>query len=132
MIVDLFRALQAGKELANAETWKKAQLWTANLAILLGAAVSIAASLGYPIPLTADQITTLVSAVAVLVGVFNSYVTVASTTRLGVQPGAGPDDTGTPDRGGHAAVPRGPEQWLRELDDRAARELPDLDRFRLS
>lgn len=132
MIVDLFRALQAGKELANAETWKKAQLWTANLTILLGAAVSIAASLGYPTPLTPDQITTLVSAVAVLVGVFNSYVTVASTTRLGVQPGAGPDDTGTPDRGGHAEIPRGPEQWLRELDDRAARELPDLDRFRLS
>lgn len=132
MIVDLFRALQAGKELANAETWKKAQLWTANLTVLLGAAVSIAAAMGYPIPLTTDQITTLVSAVSVLVGVFNSYITVASTTRLGVHPGAGPDDTGTADGGGHAEIPRGPEQWLRELDDRAACELPDLDRFRLS
>ena len=42
MLIDLFRALQAGKELANAATWKKSQLWTSNLTILLGCAVSIA------------------------------------------------------------------------------------------
>lgn len=131
MWIDLFRALRAGEELTHAETWKTAQLWTANLTVLLGAAVSIAGALGYPIPLTGEQITTLVSAGAVLVGLFNAYVTVASTTRLGLPPGAGPDDPGAADRGGHPEVPRRPEQWLRELDDRAARELPDLKRFRL-
>lgn len=130
MLVDLYRALQAGKELRNAATWKNAQLWTANLTILLSAGVGIAAAMGYPIPLTGEQVATLVSAVGVLVGLFNSYVTVASTTRLGVPPGAGPDDTGTADRGGQPEVPRRPEEWLRGLDDRAARELPDLARFR--
>lgn len=130
MLIDLFRALQAGKELTHAATWKTSQLWMSNLTILLSAGVGIAAALGYPIPLTGDQITTLVSAVAVLVGLFNSYVTVASTSKLGLPPGAGPDDPGTADRGGYAAAPGRPEEWLRGLDDRAARELPDLNRFR--
>ena len=121
MLVDLFRALQAGKELANAATWKKSQLWTANLTIVLGAAVSIAASLGYPIPLDGEQITTLVSAVAVLVGVFNSYVTVATTPRLGVSPGPGADDPGSADRGGYRTLSRSPAAWLSELDDRTPR-----------
>lgn len=127
MIIDLFRALQAGKELANAETWKKAQLWTASLTALLGAAVSIASALGYPIPLSGEQITTLVSAVAVLVGVFNSYVTVASTTRLGVPARDGPDDPGTTDRGRYPAPSRSPAAWLSELDDRAPAGMSDLD-----
>ena len=131
MIIDLFRALQAGKELTSATTWKTAQLWMANLTILLSAGGGIAAALGYPIPLSGDQITTLVSAVAVLVGLFNSYTTVATTTRLGVSPGAGPGDPEPADRGGHPEVPRRPEEWLRGLDDRAARELPDLAEFRV-
>lgn len=126
MIIDLFRALQAGKELANAATWKKAQLWTSNLTILLGAAVSIAAAAGHPLPLGPEQITTLVSALAVLVGLFNSYVTVASTKKLGVPPGPGADDPGGADRGGHAAVSRRPGEWLRELDDRAPPALHDV------
>jgi len=130
MIIDLFRALQAGKELSNATTWKTAQLLASNLTILLSAGVGIAAALGHPVPLSGEQITTLVSALAVLVGLFNSYTTVATTTRLGVSPGAGPDDPGTADRGGQPEVPRRPEEWLRGLDDRAARELPDLARFR--
>jgi hypothetical protein len=46
MIIDMFRAMQAGKELANAKTWKRAQLWTSNLAILLGAAGRAARDLG--------------------------------------------------------------------------------------
>lgn len=131
MIIDLFRALRAGQELTHAETWKRAQLWTAHLTILLGAGVSIAAALGHPIPLDSGQIDTLVSAVAVLVGLFNAYVTVASTPRLGVPPGAGPGDPGPADRGGQPEVPRRPEEWLRGLDDRAARELPDLAGFRM-
>ena len=128
MLIDLFRALQAGKELANAATWKKSQLWTSNLTILLGCAVSIAAAAGHPLPLTGDQITTLVSGLAVLVGLFNSYVTVASTAKLGLPPGPGADDTGTADGGRHTEVPRRPGEWLRELDDRTPPELHDVDR----
>lgn len=127
MIIDLFRALQAGKELANAETWKKAQLWTANLTILLGAAVSIASALGYPIPLSGEQITTLVSALAVLVGVFNSYTTVATTRRIGLPAGSEADPAGVPDGSTKRPVHNDYGQWIRELDDRDIPALHDVE-----
>lgn len=123
MIIDLFRAMQAGEALANAKTWKQAQLWTSNLTILLSAAVSIAAAFGHPVPLTPEQITTVVSALAVLVGVFQSYVTVATTEKLGVRPAAEPDDPGIPDTSRRATVPGA---WLRELDDRFIDDVPIL------
>ena len=126
MIIDVFRAFQAGKELARAETWKRAQVWTINLTILLGSGVSIAAALGHPVPLTPDQITTVVSAVAVLVGLFNSYVTVATTTRLGVPPRPDGDDPGTDERSPGAAVPGGPEDFFRTLDDRLQDDVRDV------
>lgn len=123
MLIDAFRALQAGKELANAKTWKQVQLLTANLTILLGAAVSIAGAMGHPIPLTGEQITTLVSALAVLVGLFNSYTTVATTERIGVQPAADSVDAGTADTARHTSVPG---QWIQDLDDRYLDDLPVL------
>lgn len=123
MLIDAFRALQAGKELANAKTWKQVQLWTSHLTVLLGAAVSIAGAMGYPIPLTGEQITTLVSAIAVLVGLFNSFTTVATTERMGVQPAADSNNAGAADAARHASVPG---QWLRDLDDRYIDDVPVL------
>lgn len=126
MVIDLFRALQAGKELANAENWKRAQVWTSNLTILLGCGVSIAAALGHPIPLTPDQITTVVSAVAVLVGLFNSYTTVATTTRLGVPTRTDGDLPGTAERSADGDVHGGPEDFFRALDDRVPPDVRDV------
>lgn len=126
MIIDAFRALEAGKELANAATWKNVQLWTNNVTVLLGAAVSLAAAFGYPIPLTGEQIATLVSGLSVLVGVFNAYATVATTTRLGLSPRSGGDDPGIPDGSGRGQVQRGPAEWLLDLDDRAAGGMRDM------
>jgi hypothetical protein len=128
MLIDLLRALQAGKELANAKTWKKAQVWTSNLTILLGAAVSIAAAYGYAIPLGPDQITTLVSAAAVLLGLFNSYTTVATTERLGVPPRPDPVDPGTADPGGYASATGSSDAglWFNRLDDRGFDDVPIL------
>ena len=127
MMIDLFRALQAGKELANAETWKRVQVWTSHLTILLGAGVSIASAMGYPIPLTPDQITTLVSAVAVLVGVFNAYTTVSTTSRIGLSAGSEADPAGVPDGSRQRTVHSGYSQWIRELDDRDLPALRDVD-----
>lgn len=128
MLIDAFRALQAGKELARAETWKRAQVWTGHLTVLLGAGASIAASLGYPVNLTPEQITTLVSAVAIVVGLFNSYATVATTSRIGLPAGGEDDPPGISDRGGHRTVHNGFGQWITELDDRGVPELRDVDR----
>ncbi len=115
MFIDLFRALEAGKELSNAKTWKKTQLWTSNVGILLGAGVSIAAAMGHPIPVTPEQLTTIVSAIAIFVGMFNSYTTVATTEKLGASPETNTVDTGTTDTSGHT---NDAGLWFRELDDR--------------
>lgn len=96
MVIDLFRALRAGQELKNAATWKRAQVWTAHLVILLTCIVSIARSAGYEIPLTEKQITDLVSGFAVLFGLFQSYATVATTERIGLPPAADADQPGSP------------------------------------
>jgi hypothetical protein len=104
MIIDLFRALQAGKELSNAETWKRVQLWSSNLTILLGAGVSIAAALGHPIPITPEQINTLISAIIVVVGVFNSYAIVATTKRIGVSTPTDPVNSGIVNTSGYSST----------------------------
>ena len=82
--------------------------------------------MGHPIPLTPEQITTVVSAVAVLVGLFNSYVTVATTTRLGVPPRTDGDDPGDDERGPDAAVSRGTEDFFFTLDDRGSPDVRDV------
>ena len=126
MLIDAFRALQAGKELARAESWKRAQVWTSNLTILLSAGVGIAAAMGHPIPLTPEQITTVVSAVAVLVGLFNSYVTVATTTRLGVPSRADGELPGPTERSAGTELHGGAEDFFRALDDRIQDDVRDV------
>lgn len=126
-MIDLLRALQAGKELSNAETWKKTQLWTNSLVVLLTSAISVAASQGYAIPLTGEQISTLVAALAVVVGLFNSYTTVATTSRIGLQPKGGGNSPGVSDGTGYGEVSNRDGQWFRDLDDRDVPELHDVD-----
>lgn len=124
MIIDLVRALQAGKELSNAKAWKRTQFWTSNMVILLGAGVSIAAAMGYPIPITPDQITTIVSAAAVLIGVFNSYTTVATTAKLGVQSSTNTIDAGTANSSGYSG---NEGSGIQNLDDRTSDKVPVLE-----
>jgi hypothetical protein len=81
---DFFSAFQAGKELSNAVTWKKAQVVVAKLSILGGAVVGILGAFGYAIPLTQEQIGILAGAVGVIVGLFNGTATVVSTERIGL------------------------------------------------
>jgi hypothetical protein len=100
IINEFFAAFQAGKELSNAVTWKKAQVVVANLSIVGGSLVSILGAFGYAIPLTPEQIGILAGAIGVLVGLFNGTATVVSTSRIGlpsapdVLPGRGDDGSG--------------------------------------
>ena len=91
LIPDLFIAFRAGKELANAETWKRRQVLVNALVALLTAGVAIAAAFGYPLNLDANGVQAIAAAVAALVGVFNGAATVATTTRIGLPPKT--DDT---------------------------------------
>lgn len=131
---DFFSALQAGKELSNATTWKKAQVVVAKLSILIGAVVSILGAFGYAIPLTPEQIGILAGAVGVIVGLFNGTATVVSTSRIGLpargdvlpdgrsdpEPdGGGGGATGEPDRGsdGVASGYASPDDQVPYLED---------------
>jgi hypothetical protein len=89
IVTNFFQALQAGKELASAETWKQAQVRTNALVVILMAAVGVAKILGYSIPLDeagANYIALGIGAVVSTLGLFNTTATVVSTTRIGVRP----------------------------------------------
>lgn len=95
---DFFSAFRAGKELANAVTWKQAQVLTNALVALLTALVAIAAAFGYRIALDSAGVQSIAAAVVALVGLFNGGVTVATTVRIGLQPAAGNSRSGGNDR----------------------------------
>ena len=85
LIKDFFQAFSAGKELANAATWKNTQLVGSKLAILLGALLAIANAFGYFPQVTTQDALTLAGGIAVLVGMLNGTATVVSTTKIGVR-----------------------------------------------
>lgn len=127
IVTDFFQAMQAGKELANATTWKNAQLVTSKLTVLVGAGIGIAAFFGYTLPITYEQGVTLVSAVGVLVGLFNGSATLVSTSRIGLSPRrdavqpAGADGSGDGGDGGeYGADARAddPMPYLKDMDQR--------------
>ena len=86
MIGDIFRVLRAGVELSNAEVWKKRQVLVNALAAFLGALVALAAAFGHPLDIDAEGVNAIAGAVAAVVGLFNGWVTVASTRRIGLPP----------------------------------------------
>lgn len=90
MIGEFFRVLRAGVELSNAETWKRRQVLVNALAALLGALAALAAAFGHPLAIDQEGVNALAGAVATVVGLFNGWATVATTTRIGLS--ARPDD----------------------------------------
>ena len=127
IVTNFFEALQAGKELANAQTWKNAQLVTNKLTVVASTALGIAALFGYHIPLTGEQVVLLMSAIGVVVGMFNGTATVVSTTRVGLParrndaPPAGNDGGGDPAVEGDAGPDAGndaPVPYLNQMDNR--------------
>ena len=123
---DFFSAFQAGKELSNATTWKKAQVVVAKLSILFGAAISILAAFGYVVPLTPDQIGILAGAIGVIVGLFNGTATIVSTSRIGLSSGDSDDLPGASNGIRDGATEGRPYEWIRELDDRNTFQMPDM------
>lgn len=90
MIGEFFRVLRAGVELSNAETWKRRQVLVNALAALLGALVALAAAFGHPLAIDSDGVNAVAGGIATVVGLFNGWATVATTTRIGMP--AKPDD----------------------------------------
>ena len=89
------RALQHGASLADPAVWKQRQNLINAVVGLLGA-VALFLPDEYKSQLTPDAIASLAGAVAVLVGLLNPYLTVATTDKLGLpDPSA---DRAEPDR----------------------------------
>lgn len=89
MISELIRALKAGEELKNAETWKNLQATAGACTALAGAAVMVLGWVGIHLQVTAEQYSAIVGGIAGVLGVFNGYATLATSRRVGLPSGGG-------------------------------------------
>lgn len=91
-LVLLLSLLYKGRELANAETWKNRQVLVNALVATLGAALAMAQAFGLSLELSNGQIVEMAGAMAGAVGLFNGFVTVASSERVGLPRADSADD----------------------------------------
>jgi uncharacterized membrane protein HdeD (DUF308 family) len=73
------RAIQAGESLSNPATWKKFQLLSNAVEVLIGALIVFV-----PLDLTPEQITQIAGSLAIVAGAVNKYFTVATSDKLGL------------------------------------------------
>lgn len=84
VVIDLFRAIKAGKELKNASTWSNVSSLTNVCVVILTFAVGAARYLGLDIPLTDDQLVSVGGSIAILMSVVNSVLHLATTKGAGL------------------------------------------------
>ena len=114
--LDIFRALRAGEELANATKLKNINGITNALATLVVIVVGIARAYGYTIPFSDDTLVAVITSAVVFM--FNAYTTYATSKRVGVgvpPPSIG-DDAGVSNPTGTGPVPGG---WAEGMDVRS-------------
>ena len=87
MISEMIAALRAGEELKNAETWKNAQATTGDVQTIIGAVLAIAGLVGFKLDIAPEQLALIAGGVAGLLGVYNSYLTRATSKRIGLPAG---------------------------------------------
>lgn len=92
MISEAVRALQAGEELKNSSSWKNLQATTGAIVAIAGAALMVLKWVGVDINASPEQITAIAGGVAGVLGVFNTYATLATSKKVGVQPRGGSSD----------------------------------------
>jgi hypothetical protein len=78
-IISLCRALLAGESLADPAVWKNRQQRVNALMVIASVASPLFPRLG----LTSDDVLTIVTAIGIIGGVINSYLTVATTDKIG-------------------------------------------------
>jgi uncharacterized membrane protein YkvA (DUF1232 family) len=75
-----WKAMKAGEILANPEKWKNKQ----TLINAIAAVVSFAVLL-LPIDMAPDDVILLSGSLATILGLFNSYITTATSTKVGLK-----------------------------------------------
>jgi hypothetical protein len=78
-ILSLCRALMAGESLADPAVWKNRQQRVNALMMI----ASVASPLYPRMGLTTDDVLTIVTAIGIIGGVINGYLTVATTDKIG-------------------------------------------------
>ena len=81
MISELIRALKAGEELKNAETWKSVQATSNALLAVAAAAIAGLGIFGVSVPVSNEQLALIVGGIA---GLLNWYTTLATSRRIGL------------------------------------------------
>lgn len=83
-LITMFKALQAGQELADPKLWKDRQT-TLNLcmAVLTGAVIAL--RIIWPnFPITDDQLIDYASILTTILAIINGYLTTATSKKVGV------------------------------------------------
>lgn len=83
------QALRAGWILRNPESWKQRTVAINALTAVLSVLVAVAKGFGYDLPVSDEILAAVATGVWGVVGVFNSWSTVATTDKIGVRPKGG-------------------------------------------
>lgn len=83
--MNIFNLLKAGNELKNPAVWSNLQSLTNVVAALATGAVSAARLFGFDLPLTDEQLLQAAGAVATLLFVGNSVLSLATTKDAGIK-----------------------------------------------
>ena len=87
MISEAWQALKAGEELKNAETRKNRQATGSAVAAVLGLVVVILPRVGVKIDLSTNDITAIAGGIAAVLGVCSTFLTTATSKRVGLPSG---------------------------------------------
>lgn len=82
----LLEVLYQGKALASSTVWKNRQVLVNSLIGVLAASTTLAHSFGVRIEVSGDDVAQIAGAVGAIVGLFNAYVTTATSTKVGMPP----------------------------------------------
>jgi hypothetical protein len=89
---NFFKVLKAGECLADPATWKVRQNIVNAIVGLVGALLAMFPKIRAQFGFSDEDILTVAGAVAVFAGMFNNYITTATTRKIGVQTGSGNND----------------------------------------
>lgn len=95
LVGNIFTALKAGYALRDAEVWKNRQTAVNAIAAVLSAAMAIAQGLGYGFAVSNETMLAVSGGIWALVGVFNSWATVATSGKVGLPVDSTPSDAPT-------------------------------------
>lgn len=93
LVTNIFTALKAGYALRDSEVWKNRQTAVNAIAALLSAIMAVAQGFGYGFALSNEVLLAVAGAVWAIVGVFNSWATLATSGKVGLPVGNSTDNS---------------------------------------